>query len=104
MAINSAPSATRAKSYSGGYMEFGKMGEEIVLNWLRKNSKILGVDDLRELRVMREADADCMITNREGADARETHSEGGSFASEDIPAIIRVNPILNWNLLCARLG
>ena len=45
-----------------------------------------------------------MITNREGADARETHSEGGSFASEDIPAIIRVNPILNWNLSCAHLG
>lgn len=66
MAINSAPSALRQRSYSGGYMDVGKKGESVVLDWLRRNPQILGVEDLRELRVMREADADCMLTNRDG--------------------------------------
>lgn len=68
----SRPSASRPRSYDGGYMEFGKRAEEAVLEFLRRRPGVLGVDDLRDLRPMQKADVDCSI---ETADGRSTLAE-----------------------------
>jgi len=58
--------SNKQRSYDGDYMAFGKMGEEVVLNWLRLRPHVLEVDDFRELRPMQQADVDCGIYNRDG--------------------------------------
>ena len=66
MNLTSIPNEQRQRSYNGGYMDLGKKGETVVIEWLRKNPHILGVNDLRELRVMQEADVDCSISTKDG--------------------------------------
>jgi hypothetical protein len=56
----------KQRSYNGDYMAFGKMGEEKVLDWLRKRPQVLEVDDFRSLRSMQKADVDCGIYNAAG--------------------------------------
>lgn len=60
------PSKDRERSYSGGYMDLGKRGEELALEWLRKNPQIVDCDDLRDLRPMQKADVDCQIFTQDG--------------------------------------
>jgi len=48
----------KAKSYDGDYMDVGKEGERIVMDWLRGRPNILGVTDFREIREIQEADVD----------------------------------------------
>lgn len=62
----SRPSADRQRSYDGGYMAVGKNGEEIVMAWIANHPQTLGVDDVRELRVTRDADIDCFIKTQDG--------------------------------------
>lgn len=61
-----APSAERQRTYNGDYMRVGRNAEEIVLRWLRANPHVVGIEDLRELRVMHEADVDCVLVTRDG--------------------------------------
>ena len=56
----------KERSYNGDYMERGKNAELIVLKWLADNSTVIGVEDLRTLRVMREADVDCSVKLMDG--------------------------------------
>lgn len=58
--------ATKERSYDGDYMKLGKEGERIVLNFLQRRPQVVGVEDFRDLRVMREADVDCAIKTRDG--------------------------------------
>ena len=58
--------ATKDRSYSGDYMKEGIAAQEIVLDFLRKRPDVIGVDDLSELKVMQEADVDCMIKTSDG--------------------------------------
>jgi hypothetical protein len=55
------------KSYSGQLMQKGKSGEEIVLDWLRKNSFTKEIIDMREFRISQRLDVDCGIETLEGA-------------------------------------
>ena len=64
--VDTVPSAERERSYSGGYMKAGKEAEEIVLAWLLERPWVVGVEDLRSYRVMREADVDCGIRLADG--------------------------------------
>lgn len=64
--FDTLPSADRQRSYNGGYMAAGKVAEEAVLGWLKGAPWVVGVDDLRQLKVMREADVDCSITLVDG--------------------------------------
>jgi len=57
---------TKTRSYNGDYMKAGRKAEEIVLGFLRERPEIVGVEDLRELRVMHEADVDCALYTRDG--------------------------------------
>lgn len=47
-------------------MQAGRRAEELVLSWLRENPQVAGVEDMRDLRVMREADVDCGIKLYDG--------------------------------------
>ena len=47
--------------YSGALIADGKKGEEIVLAFIRRSPMVLGVSDLRDIKEMRRADADCLI-------------------------------------------
>lgn len=58
--------ADKARSYSGDYMAAGVKAQNIVLDFLRKRPDVIGVDDLSQLKVMQEADVDCMIKTRDG--------------------------------------
>ena len=58
--------ADKERSYNGDYMEDGRIAEQIVMTWLRRNSSVIGVDDWRELQVVREADVDCAVKLRDG--------------------------------------
>lgn len=64
--FSTQPDASRSRSYNGGYMEAGKLAEGIVLNWLNARPWVIGTEDLRSLRVMREADVDCSISLSDG--------------------------------------
>jgi hypothetical protein len=66
MAEDSTPSADRPRNYDGGYMALGREGERIVLRWLWQHPTVVGVTDVRELRVTREADIDCFVKTRDG--------------------------------------
>jgi hypothetical protein len=58
--------ATKTRSYDGDYMKAGKAAESIVMEFLRCNPEVVGVEDIRELRPMQAADADCIIYNADG--------------------------------------
>lgn len=47
-------------------MAAGRAAEEIILSWLATAPWVIGVEDLRSLRVMREADVDCSISISDG--------------------------------------
>ncbi|KKL75859.1 hypothetical protein LCGC14_2050700 [marine sediment metagenome] len=46
------------RSYNGDYMETGKTGEKVVIDWLQSRPNILGVTDFRDIRRIHEADVD----------------------------------------------
>jgi len=58
--------ATKTRSYDGDYMDAGKTAEAIVMDFLRSNPEVIGVEDIRKLRPMQAADADCIIYNADG--------------------------------------
>lgn len=58
--------ASKLRSYSGDYMADGIKAQDIVLEFLRKRPDVIGVDDLSQLKVMQEADVDCMIKTADG--------------------------------------
>lgn len=64
--FDTQPTAERKRSYSGDYMAAGKRAEEVVLAWLTKRPWVIGVADLRDLRVMQEADCDCSVSLLDG--------------------------------------
>lgn len=59
-------SADKRRSYDGDYMETGREGEEIVLDWLRDRPHLIGVQDFRELKPVQAADVDCGLELRLG--------------------------------------
>jgi hypothetical protein len=56
----------KQRSYSGDYMKAGLEAQEVVLCFLRKRPDVIGVDDLSLLKIMQEADVDCMIKTADG--------------------------------------
>lgn len=56
----------KTKSYNGDYMEIGKLGEEIVIEFLKKRPNVLGIIDLRDIRVVHEIDVDIAIRLYQG--------------------------------------
>lgn len=60
------PDPERARSYDGALMKAGKKAEDIVIDWLTLQPWVIGVDDLRSLKVMREADVDCSVSLVDG--------------------------------------
>jgi hypothetical protein len=64
--LDTAPSASRERSYDGDYMAAGRKAETIVLDWLRTRPEVIGVEDLTGLRQMREADVDCSVALMDG--------------------------------------
>jgi len=55
------PQNSCERSYNGHYMKAGQAAEARVLGWLEVHSGVIGVEDLRGLRQMREADVDCSV-------------------------------------------
>jgi hypothetical protein len=60
------PDENKERSYDGDYMAVGKRAEDIILAWLEAHPDVIGVEDLRPLRVMRDADVDCSIRLMDG--------------------------------------
>lgn len=48
----------KPRSYNGDYMEIGKEGEKIVIEWLKSRPNVLNLTDYREIREIHEADID----------------------------------------------
>ncbi len=48
----------KRRSYGGDYMEIGKKGEGVVMQWLESRPNVLGVSDFRDIRAIQEADVD----------------------------------------------
>lgn len=57
---------TKQRSYSGDYMQVGKAGEKIVIDYLRQSPSIIGVKDWSEVKEVQEADIDCAIKTIDG--------------------------------------
>ncbi len=53
--IKTTPSENRPRSYKGGYMAAGRAAEGIVMAWLGERPEVIGVENLTELRQLREA-------------------------------------------------
>ena len=64
--FRAVPSRENERSYNGHYMRAGKAAEKIVMEWLYDRPEIIGVEDLRALRQMREADVDVSISLYDG--------------------------------------
>ena len=58
--------ADKPRSYSGDYMELGRQGSDIVLDWLHQRPQVIGVIDWRDVKVVQEADVDFAIKTRDG--------------------------------------
>lgn len=57
--INHAQTGTKKpRSYSGDYMDIGKQGEKVVIEWVKERPNVLGITDYREIREVHEADVD----------------------------------------------
>lgn len=90
------------RSYVGGMMTKGKVGEQVVLSWLRARPHVLEVDDLRDLRPMQKADVDACIFTRDGLNALceiklDRHlGQGGNVLFE----IMRVNHTASPDRAC----
>lgn len=66
MNFRAVPSSDNQRSYNGHYMDVGRNAEELVMSWLSKFPKVIGVEDLRSLRQMREADVDVSVSLYDG--------------------------------------
>jgi hypothetical protein len=51
----------KARSYAGDYMDIGKQGEKVVMEWLACNPAICGIIDFRNIRKVDECDIDCGV-------------------------------------------
>jgi hypothetical protein len=60
------PRADRNRSYDGDYMKTGRIAEEKIMVWLTAQPWVLGVDDLRSFRALREADVDVSVRLTDG--------------------------------------
>lgn len=60
------PSAENRRSYSGHYAKAGRKAEELIISWLRERPWVINLDDLREDRVMRQADVDVSLQIMDG--------------------------------------
>jgi len=58
--------ADKNNSYSGDYMNTGKLGEKVVIKFLQDNPQILEVNDWSEIKATQSADIDCEIITRSG--------------------------------------
>lgn len=58
--------ADKQRSYTGDYMHEGVVAQNIVLEFLRKRPDVIGVEDMSSLKIMQDADVDCMIKTRDG--------------------------------------
>jgi len=58
--------ANKQRSYDGDYMETGKIGEKIVIDFLKRNPNILEVHDWSELQFAQYVDIDCAIITKAG--------------------------------------
>lgn len=56
----------KERSYDGDYMKDGKRAEGICLAFIRKQPSVLRIEDTRDLRVLREADVDCVMHLMDG--------------------------------------
>jgi hypothetical protein len=56
----------KPRSYSGDYMELGRKGSNIVLDWLCQRPQVIGVIDWRDVKVVQEIDVDFAIKTRDG--------------------------------------
>lgn len=63
---NTTPSEARDRSYGSGYMKLGKIGEEKVIDWLKRRPNVIECEDLRELRPMQKADVDLAVYTTDG--------------------------------------
>lgn len=66
MNCRAIPSAENHNSYNGHYMTVGRNAERVVMEWLKNRPSIVGIDDLRNLRAMQEADVDMSIRLYDG--------------------------------------
>jgi len=55
------PSSGRERSYASDYMRLGRLAEDIVMRFLKRHPDVIGINDLRELSLMQEADVDVSI-------------------------------------------
>jgi len=53
--------ADKQRSYNGDYMAAGKYAEAICLEFVKRSPSVLAIEDTRNLRVLREADVDCVM-------------------------------------------
>lgn len=51
----------KPRSYDGDYQAAGKVAEEVCLRFLRHSPSVLRLEDTRALRVLQEADVDCVL-------------------------------------------
>lgn len=58
--------ADKQRSYNGDYMAAGKEAEKVVMDFLRLQPDVIGVDDWSNLQIVHEADVDCAIKTRDG--------------------------------------
>lgn len=66
LALTRALPGMQKRNYDGHYMDVGKNAEKVVMEWLSNNPYVIGVNDLRSLREMREADVDCSLQLSDG--------------------------------------
>lgn len=56
--VQTVTGSEKKRSYNGDYMHSGRFAEEIAWLWLIENSRIIGVEDFRQLRQVQSADVD----------------------------------------------
>lgn len=57
----------QVKSYSGELMQKGRVGEDVILKWLKKSPYTKEIIDMREFRMSQRLDVDCGIETPDGA-------------------------------------
>jgi len=55
------------KTYAGELMEKGRVGETVVLEWLKANKYLKDIIDMREFRISQRLDVDCGIETTDGS-------------------------------------
>lgn len=80
--------ASNSRSYNGAMMDKGKVGENVILRWLRACPDVIEVEDFREARILQKADVDFGIYNHDTsimfAEVKTDHhlKEGGNILFE----------------------